>query len=379
MLSPPKARLLVVIAFLDCLLAAIRFRGGLYGTGLPLAISISLVITAAAAALFAATIGLLNQTLLVSTILIGGAAVAMIISSPAPRIDTWHMLQAAARGLLAGHNIYTQHWSPNLAGQATAYGYFPGPAVVLTPFYAVFRDVRYGILLATVASAVLITRLSRHPLAGVFGALLLLFPYLTFSIEQSWIEPLTLLMLLLLARSLRRHNTRSATLILAALLTFQQYSLIFVPLAAASKGFGIRRAALSVALSAAFTIPWLIATPHLFVHAAVLYSLHYIFAYLSLSFFHLLSEVAGGLAYTALVIGMLLAITISVVRIRRGASFLMGSSVTLVTLNLLNKISRFNEWELAAGIILAAGAEALTSSGLRVDISAAQVEDEPLC
>ena len=97
-LSPPKARLLVLITFLDCLLAAIRFRGGLYGTGLPLAISISLVITAAAAALFAATIGLLDHTLLLSTVLIGSAAVAMIISSPAPRIDTWHMLQAAAHG-----------------------------------------------------------------------------------------------------------------------------------------------------------------------------------------------------------------------------------------------------------------------------------------
>ena len=105
---------------------------------------------------------------------------------------------------------------------------------------------------------------------------------------------------------------------------------------------------------------------------------HYVFAYLSLSFFHVLSEVAGGLAYTALVIGMLLALTISVVRIRRGDSFLMGSSVTLVTLNLLNKISRFNEWELAAGIILATGAEALALSGLRVNTSAAHVEDEPL-
>ena len=367
-LPPSRARLFVAITFLDCLLAAIRFRGGLYGTGVPLAISIALVIAAAAAALLAATLGLVNQALLISIVLIGGAAVAMIISSPAPLIDTWEMLQAAARGLLAGHNLYTQHWRPHLPGQATAYGYFPGPAVVLAPFYALFRDVRYGILLSTLTSAVLIARISRHPLAAVFGTLFLLYPYFTFSIEQSWIEPITLLTLLLLAWSLRRHKTGYATLLLAALLTFQQYSLIFVPLVAASKGFGIRRTALSLALSATFTLPWVIATPHLFFHAAILYSLHYVFAYQSLSLFHLLADLTGGLGYVALVLGMLLALTISMVRIRKDASFLMGCSVTLVTLNLFNKISRFNEWELAAGLILAAGAEALTLSTLREDI-----------
>ncbi len=41
----------------------------------------------------------------------------------------------------------------------------------------------------------------------------------------------------------------------------------------------------------------------------------------------------------------------------------MGCSVVLVTLDLVDKLSRFNEWELAAGVVLAAGAEALGSFG----------------
>jgi hypothetical protein len=37
----------------------------------------------------------------------------------------------------------------------------------------------------------------------------------------------------------------------------------------------------------------------------------------------------------------------------------MACSVVLMTLNLVDKVSNFNEWQLAAGLVLAAGAEAL--------------------
>jgi hypothetical protein len=49
--------------------------------------------------------------------------------------------------------------------------------------------------------------------------------------------------------------------------------------------------------------------------------------------------------------------------VHKGASFLMGCSVVFVTLDLVDKLSRFNEWELAAGLVLAAGAEVLGSFG----------------
>ena len=37
----------------------------------------------------------------------------------------------------------------------------------------------------------------------------------------------------------------------------------------------------------------------------------------------------------------------------------MSCGVVFVTLDVVDKLSRFNEWELAAGVVLAAGAEAL--------------------
>ena len=185
------------LAFTAWFIADLRFRGGLYGRGAPkrrascwsswLQVQLWSLLSFGSPPALAA-----------SVLLVGGACIAMVIASPAPRIDVWEMYQAVARGLLHGHNVYTQHWSPKLPHQATTYAYFPGAAVVLTPFYALFGDVRFGEILALLASAVLIGRMARDPQGAMFGALLLLFPYLTFSVEQSWSEPVNLVVLLLM-------------------------------------------------------------------------------------------------------------------------------------------------------------------------------------
>ena len=60
---------------------------------------------------------------------------------------------------------------------------------------------------------------------------------------------------------------------------------------------------------------------------------------------------------------MALSLLVGMKRVYKGGSFLMACSVVLVTLDLLDKVSRFNEWELAAGVVLAAGAEALGPFG----------------
>jgi len=360
LVSERNTRIAVGLAFEVWFIAALRFRGGLYGTGRAETVSIVLVILAAAvAALVFLILRSPRQALAASALLVGGACIAMVIASPAPRIDVWEMYQAVARGLLHGHNVYTQHWSPKLPDQATIYAYFPGSAVVLTPFYAVFGDVRFGVILAWLASAVLIGRVSRDPQAAIFGALLLLFPYLTFSVEQSWSEPLILVVLLLMVWAVRSNKPGWAIVALAVLLTFQQYDLLVVPLAAAWGDFGVKRTAASVALAAAFIAPWALAAPHAFVQGAIVYEFHYPFAALSLSVFHQLSSLSGVLAYAVLVVGVGAALLLAMAMVRKDGNFLMGCSVVFVTLDLVDKLSRFNEWELAAGVVLAAGAEAV--------------------
>ena len=85
--------------------------------------------------------------------------------------------------------------------------------------------------------------------------------------------------------------------------------------------------------------------------------------------FHQLSGLSGALAYTALVAAVGVALLVAMTRVHKGGSFLMGCSVVLVTLDLFDKLSFFNEWQLGAGVVLAAGAEALRplrSSGAKV-------------
>jgi hypothetical protein len=57
------------------------------------------------------------------------------------------------------------------------------------------------------------------------------------------------------------------------------------------------------------------------------------------------------------------ALLVAMARVHNGGGFLMSCGVVFVTLDLVDKLSRFNEWELAAGVVLAAGAEALGSFG----------------
>lgn len=357
--SARLGRIALETAFAVAPVSAIAFRGNLYGRGPFLYLSIALMILASGAALFLVLAGQHRTALLVCVALVSAAAMATVISSPAPRIDVWDMYQAVARGLLHLHNVYTQQWPRHFPGQATTYAYFPGSAIVLTPFYLAVGDVRYGVIAALALSGWLIGRLSRAPEAAAFGALLLLYPRLTYSVEQSWSEPLVLAALLLMVVAVGRRRTGWAVAAFAVLLTFQQYDLIFIPLAAAWKDFGARRTATAIIAAGAFVTPWALAAPRAFVRGAITYDLHYEFSYQSLSLFRDLSELATPVAYVVLVAALLTALVLTVRRVHLGGSFLLGCGVLLASFDLFDKVTRFNEWELVVGILLAAGAQAL--------------------
>ncbi len=144
MLSETQTRVAVMIAFVAVFLGAISYRGGWYGMGPAEVASVVLVIVAASAALVFAVSRVPWLALPSAVVLVGAACVAIVIASPAPRIDVWEMLQAVARGLLHGHNVYTQHWSPKPPHQATIYAYVPGAK----------WDLVAGVVLAAGAEAV---------------------------------------------------------------------------------------------------------------------------------------------------------------------------------------------------------------------------------
>jgi len=69
------------------------------------------------------------------------AGVFGIRAYPHPTIDDWNILQGCAEHCCTCRTIYGQAW-PGARGHLLPY--LPASAVLLTPFYLVFSDVRYG-------------------------------------------------------------------------------------------------------------------------------------------------------------------------------------------------------------------------------------------
>lgn len=341
------------------------FHGGLYAHGAALSVSVLLVVVAASVAVVLVLARRTEPAVVTVAVLILAAGACMLVASPDPRIDVWHMFQTVSAGLLHGHGIYTQHLNTRAAGGPSTFAYPPGGVLLLAPFYLVFSDVRAGVLLATILSALVMVVAPRAQ-TSLLAVLLLLYPLLTFAVEQSWSEPLVLLGLVLTARLVRAGRTRWAVLTMASVLTLQQYDVLFLPLAMAWSEFGPRRAAYSAVAAGAFTLPWAVSSPGAFVHGTVTYALHYALAYQSLSVFAPLSRIAPSLAYAALVGATVVGLGVTAYRVRLRGCFLYGCGMLLLTIDLFDKITRFNEWQLGAGLLLAGGAEAVSLTRRRL-------------
>ena len=143
----------------------------------------------------------------------------VILASPSPGIDVWTMQEQGARALRAGRNPYTELYR-NIYGPGTAHldpalltpdgrfiRAFPYTPLVLLldAVSAGLGDVRWGMLAATAAAAILIRALGRGGrTAELAGALLLLQPQGFMVLELAWTEPVALATVLLAAWAVAR-------------------------------------------------------------------------------------------------------------------------------------------------------------------------------
>jgi len=143
-----------------------------------------------------------------------GLAATVILASPRPSIDVWVLQQLGANGLLSGQNPY-QLLYPNIYGPGTPYldpslltpdgrfitAYPYMPLVLLLDIPAqLLGDVRWAMLAAMAASALLIGRLGKGSVtAELAGALLLFQPQNWMVAELAWTDPLALAGVLLVA------------------------------------------------------------------------------------------------------------------------------------------------------------------------------------
>jgi hypothetical protein len=217
------------------------------------------------------------------------AAVLLIHLDPRPKIDVWVMLQQTADGLLHGKNMYTQTWSGS-PGVQNAFTYLPFTGLLLAPGRWFGGDVRWALVVVTLLGALAVRLLGRSTpsawassvtdsaeegpssamLAAVGAAIvLLLMPGTSTQVEQAWTEPLLMACLAGWALGALRRNTVLAVVCLALGVASKQHLIVMLPVLAAWRPFGPRRALATAGLAGAFMLPWFIASPSAMWHDAV--------------------------------------------------------------------------------------------------------------
>jgi len=170
------------------------------------------------------------------------AGIWLIHASPKPDIDVFMFQQTSSKVLLHAQNPYLQT-HPNIYGNMDVYG--PGwvkngkltvgnPYPPLSIYFSFFsyvltRDIRYGYLLAILVAGVLMASLQpgRVPLLAAY--ILLFTPRIFFVLEQSWTEPLVLLLSVAVVWC-ALHRPAWLFVALGLLMASKQYMIFLFPL-----------------------------------------------------------------------------------------------------------------------------------------------------
>ena len=341
-----------------------HWPGEIYGSGRLLVLSRHLWIFGAALAVLLVLIGRRRPPPAVCFGALAAVTLAAdtvgIEASRRPAIDVWFMYQSAADSLAGGHNFYLTHWSSGIPGEvADKFVYLPFSVVVLAPFRWLFGDVRFGLVALTLLAAVVVYLLVDDELRWALAGLVLLFPKTTFAVEQSWNDIGLVALLGLVVLLVVRGRPGWAVVPLALAVAFKQYAWLALPAAAVWPRFGWRRTALATSLGAAACLPWFLTAPHAFWVGAVSYNLHLVPRPDSLSWYSYLLLHGHNLGYVLIVAGTAAGLAVGLAGVRTGRFGLgAAAALTMAGFNLASKQAFFNEWELLAGLLVVAVAEA---------------------
>ena len=296
--------------------------------------------------------GALRCLLLIS--LAAAAGIATLTSLPKPPIDVFYMYQAAANATLHGHNFYLTHWAGGLAGEITnQFVYLPVSSLLLTPFFFVFGDVRFGLLAATLFASWCSYKTVGPRYGWISAGLILIVPGIDFGLVQSWNDPLLLAGISAMVLAVHRRRLTWATVAFAVVLSTKQYAWLFWPLAALWRDFGWRRALVAAGAAVVTVLPWALAAPGTFWHSVVVYNFKLRPRLDSLSIYTALMRrgIDPGYAFIALLVVISLGIAILAVRRHGLFGFVVGCAIAMAGFNLASKQSFYNEWELSVGLL----------------------------
>ncbi len=208
-----------------------------------------------------------------------GIGVWVVRSVPSPWIDVWVYEQRAADLLLRGENPYAadypdfygdvKHYGPELlrGNQVVGHTYPPLSVLLTVPGRLILGDVRYGLLAAVAATAVLLVATARrlgvavgHPLE--LAAVALMFSSRAFFlVAQAWSEPFLALAAAAVLYGLVMGREIALGLALGALISVKQYGVVVLPALWATGRLRHRALGTALLASAVVTAPFLLWDP----------------------------------------------------------------------------------------------------------------------
>ncbi len=157
--------------------------------------------------------------------------ILIIIASPSPIIDVFTILKEAPLVFLTGGNPYDHIYSPVYSGVITDYfPYFPVAFLSQVPFAALFGDPRILFIISDILAAVGLFLLGKKTFIAQILVLIYLFrPNSNFILEQSWVTPLSYLLLILTIFALQTKKQFLLGIITGVMTALQPLYAILVP------------------------------------------------------------------------------------------------------------------------------------------------------
>jgi len=208
--------------------------------------------------------------------------IATIMFSPHPYIDVFYITNDGVENLVRGIDPYSASYTSPLPGFYSNPGYLPAVIFMNLPGRIIFQDVRFGYIIAQLIIIAIIYLLLREKYAEnkiMIELPILMFMYYPnslFVLEQTWIEPLLLLILFLFALIfIKQKLSYLACAILGLFISLKQNNFPFLIFALASFRIDLKK--ISLILSAIFLpiIPFLIWNYRSFIGTAILYPLNF--------------------------------------------------------------------------------------------------------
>lgn len=200
------------------------------------------------------------------------AGIAVIRISPAPIMDVWHIQMRGAEALLRGENPYTSVTVQDTDPENTFTVPYVYPPTALY-FGAVARllgpDVRYAMLFACFTSGLALRYITRRSAASAGVALpsvaedapalfFWLTPILPFVIEQSWIDPVQVMLICAGTAAHVGKKPLLAALVFGVAISSKQSMFWLVPLVGFTLRFNLRAWAAMLGTAFALVLPFMI-------------------------------------------------------------------------------------------------------------------------